>query len=115
MFSLLSRINGDNERVEQWLEVVSWELRAFVYHNFLVVWVIVWFKKIVLIVWVFLDRYGRAKLNIVVFYSICLEKKITFQGDYSFFFQLQELQVVSFSANELWLHFVHAWEGLFFA
>ncbi|KAG5042596.1 hypothetical protein JHK87_006511 [Glycine soja] len=31
----LSLINGDNERVEQWLEVVSWELRAFVYHNFL--------------------------------------------------------------------------------
>ncbi|RDX67897.1 putative prolyl 4-hydroxylase 10, partial [Mucuna pruriens] len=27
--------NGDDEKGEQWVEVVSWEPRAFVYHNFL--------------------------------------------------------------------------------
>ncbi|KAF5738103.1 hypothetical protein HS088_TW13G00998 [Tripterygium wilfordii] len=29
------RREGDEEREEQWVEVISWEPRAFVYHNFL--------------------------------------------------------------------------------
>ncbi|KAG5071450.1 hypothetical protein JHK86_006661 [Glycine max] len=41
-----SRINGDNERVEQWLEVVSWELRAFLLCSF------------------FLRSYGKDIINI---------------------------------------------------
>ncbi|XP_027361059.1 probable prolyl 4-hydroxylase 10 [Abrus precatorius] len=31
----LDRTDGDDERGEQWVEVISWEPRAFVYHNFL--------------------------------------------------------------------------------
>lgn len=32
----LCRSEGDEGRAEQWVEVISWEPRAFVYHNFLV-------------------------------------------------------------------------------
>lgn len=31
----VERSEGDEGRVEQWVEVISWEPRAFVYHNFL--------------------------------------------------------------------------------
>lgn len=31
----MERSEGDERRAEQWVEVISWEPRAFVYHNFL--------------------------------------------------------------------------------
>lgn len=33
--STVDRGDGDEERRDQWVEVISWEPRAFVYHNFL--------------------------------------------------------------------------------
>lgn len=36
LFLLLTRSEGEEGRGEQWVEIVSWEPRAFIYHNFLV-------------------------------------------------------------------------------
>ena len=35
-FSFFGRSKGLGERKEQWTEILSWEPRAFIYHNFLV-------------------------------------------------------------------------------
>jgi hypothetical protein len=35
-FVLFGRNDADEGRAEQWVEVISWKPRAFVYHNFLV-------------------------------------------------------------------------------
>lgn len=55
---------------ERWLEVISWEPKAFVYHNFLVIFMLFigsnfWFNIFMLvhIIWIYLVRQGKEILT----------------------------------------------------
>lgn len=76
------RSKGLGERKEQWTEILSWEPRAFIYHNFLVC-------KILCTFFVVLFWYGIRNLDVfVALYYEILMWLLVHHGFYGFDFKI---------------------------